>query len=107
MAQDDTEHAETLAMIAIAQKGDPRRLLEAIAEVACQLEIKGYTTAEIEGAVAELLGEVEQSLRPRTALRGDETTWACRALKLGQSAHRTPHRGSRCRASTSIWSRMV
>ena len=64
MAQDDTEHAETLAMIAI-QKGDPRRLLEAIAEVACQLEIKGYTTAEIEGAVAELLGEVEQSLRPR------------------------------------------
>ena len=65
MAQDDTEHAETLAMIAIAQKGDPRRLLEAIAEVACQLEIKGYRTAEIEGAVAELLGEVEQSLRPR------------------------------------------
>src|SRR3954471_16800385 len=55
MAQDDTEHA---AMIAIAQTGDPRRLLEAIAEVACQLEIKGYTTAEIEGAVAELLGEV-------------------------------------------------
>ena len=52
-------------MIAVAQKGDPRRLLEAIAEVACQLEIKGYTTAEIEGAVAELLGEVEQSLRPR------------------------------------------
>jgi hypothetical protein len=40
MAQDDTEHAETLAMIAIAQKGDPRRLLEAIAEVACQLEIR-------------------------------------------------------------------
>jgi len=65
MAQDDTEHAETLAMIAIAQTGDPRRLLEAIAEVAWQLEIKGYTTAEIEGAVAELLGEVEQSLRPR------------------------------------------
>jgi hypothetical protein len=64
MAQDDTEHAET-AMIAIAQTGDPRRLLEAIAEVACQLEIKGYTTAEIEGAVAELLGEVEQSLRRR------------------------------------------
>ena len=28
---------ETLAMIAVAQKGDPRRLLEAIAEVACQL----------------------------------------------------------------------
>ena len=48
MAQDDTEHAETLAMIAIAQKGDPRRLLEAIAEVVCQLEIKGYTMAEIE-----------------------------------------------------------
>ena len=46
-------------------KGDPRRLLEAIAEVVCQLEIKGYTMAEIEGAVAELLGEVEQSLRPR------------------------------------------
>ena len=67
MAQDDTEHAETLAMIAIAQKGDPRRLLEAIAEIACQLEIKGYTTAEIEGAVAELLAEVEQSLRPQTS----------------------------------------
>ena len=67
MAQDDTEHAETLAMIPIAQTGDPRRLLEAIAEVACQLEIKGYTTAEIEGAVAELLGEVEQSLRPQTS----------------------------------------
>ena len=58
MAQDDTEHAETLAMIAIAQTGDPRRLLKAIAEVAWQLEIS-YTTAEIEGAVAELLGEVE------------------------------------------------
>jgi hypothetical protein len=67
MAQDDTEHAETLAMIAIAQKGDPRHLLEEIAEVAGRLETKGYTTTEIEGAVAELLGEVEQSLRPQTS----------------------------------------
>jgi len=65
MPQGDDEHVATLAMIAAAQSNNPRRLLEAIAEVACQLEIKGYTTAEIEGAVAELLGEVEQSLRPR------------------------------------------
>ena len=65
MPQGDDEHVATLAMIAAAQSNNPRRLLEAIAEVARQLETKGYTTAEIEGAVAELLEEVEQSFSPR------------------------------------------
>jgi hypothetical protein len=43
--------------------------------------------------VAELLGEVEQSLRPRTSPARRRNYLGLPTLKLGQSAHRTPQPG--------------
>ena len=65
MSQDADERAATLTIIAAAQNTDRRRLLEVIAEVACQFEAKGYTTSEIEAAITEILEELEQSFCSR------------------------------------------
>jgi hypothetical protein len=65
MPQDDDERIAAQAIISAAQRSDPRRLLEVIADVACQFKAKGYTTAEIERAITEMLEELEQSFCPR------------------------------------------
>ena len=46
MPQDEDEHAETLAIITAAQKSNPRRLLEVIADAANLLQAKGYTITD-------------------------------------------------------------
>jgi hypothetical protein len=68
MRQEDDERAATLAVIAAAQKSDCRRLIETIADVACQFEAKGYAPPEIEVAITEMLEELEQSFCPRRFL---------------------------------------
>jgi hypothetical protein len=48
MPQDEDEHAATLAIIAAAQKSNPRRLLEVIADAANLLQAKGYCQSALE-----------------------------------------------------------
>jgi len=64
MPQDEDEYA-SLAIIAAAQKGNPRRLLEVIADAANLLQAKGYTITELEAAIAEVLDEAERTFRLR------------------------------------------
>lgn len=65
MPQDEDEHAATLAIIAAAQKSNPRRLLEVIADASNLLQAKGYTITELEAAIAEVLDEAERTFRLR------------------------------------------
>ena len=57
MPQDEDEHAATLAIIAAAQKSNPRRLLEVIADASNLLQAKGYTIiANIGTSATDLSG---------------------------------------------------
>ena len=53
------------AVINFALWRDPERVSEVIADVADQLQAKGYSTAEIAAAVDELLDELSGKDQPR------------------------------------------
>jgi hypothetical protein len=53
------------AIINFALWRDPERVSEAIADVACQLQAKGYSAEEIAAAIDELVDELNGQDQPR------------------------------------------